>query len=185
MKQAGANRPSAVAASPTLVVWPAWQRGLHWALAAAIIVALLTWNGGRVHEIAGYAALGAAAARIALGFAGPGAARFGAFVRGFGATLVHARKLFAGTSPRYVNHTPLGAWMIVVLLALSVLGAGAGALYVTDRFWGEAWVVRLHALLCWPLLALVPLHVAGVVHASIVHRENLVRTMLDGRKRVD
>ena len=72
--------------------------------------------------------------------------------------------------------------MIVALLAFAVVGSGAGALYVTDRFWGEAWMIRLHAVSTWAFVALIPLHVAGVVHASFKHRENLVRAMIDGRK---
>jgi cytochrome b len=168
-----------------VVVWPAWQRVLHWLLAAAVVIALATWRGGPVHEIAGYVALAAAGLRIALGFAGPGPVRFAAFVRGPRATLDHAAALVHGTAARHLNHNPLGAWMIVALLALAAIGAAAGALYVTDRFWGESWVIRLHGIACWPLVALVPLHVLGVVHASVTHRENLLRAMLDGKKRAE
>jgi len=60
------------------------------------------------------------------------------------------------------------------------LGAGAaatGALYVTDRFWDEAWLIAAHALLAWPLGLMIPLHIAGVIHASRRHRENLVGAM--------
>ena len=51
----------------SVLVWPAWQRLLHWALATAVIVALVTHEGGKVHEASGYAALALALARIALG----------------------------------------------------------------------------------------------------------------------
>lgn len=168
-----------------VLVWPAWQRLLHWLLAASVIVALVTFQGGIAHEIAGYAALAATALRIVLGLAGPREARFSAFVRGPTQTLRYARDLLRGRTARHLNHTPLGAWMIVALLFLGLIGAAAGALYVTDRFWGESWVIRLHAVAAWPLVALVPLHVLGVLHASRAHRENLVRAMIDGKKRSD
>ena len=52
-----------------------------------------------------------------------------------------------------------------------------------DRFRGEAWVIGLHAVTAWAFAVLVPLRVAGVVHASRRHGENLVAAMWHGRKR--
>jgi cytochrome b len=177
----GAGSPAA----QTVRIWPVWQRALHWTLAAAIIVALITYKGGRIHEASGYVALAAAALRVALGGVRPKPARFAAFVRGPAVVLAHARSLARGNAERHLNHTPMGGWMIVALLACAIVGATTGALYVTDRFWGAAWVIRMHEISTWAFAALAPLHVLGVIHASIVHRENLVRAMIDGRKRID
>ena len=164
-------------------VWPAWQRLLHAVLALTVLTALLTHEGGRLHEFCGYAALAAALLRVLLGLAGPGAARFSAFVRGLSTTRAYARRVLDGTAERHLNHNPLGGWMVLLLLALAG-GAGAtGALYVTDRFWGEAWVIGAHAWLAWPMVAAVPLHLAGVWHSSRAHGENLAAAMVHGRKR--
>ena len=172
-----------VAIAPAILIWPWGQRLLHWFLAACVIAATWTHEGGAVHEAAGYGALAAALARIALGLCGPDPARFAAFVRGWRTTWHYAKAVWRHDEHRYVNHNPLGAWMTATLLTLAALGALSGWLYTTERYWGEAWVINLHAALSWPFVLLVPLHLAGVVHASLRHRENLVTAMLHGYKR--
>jgi cytochrome b len=167
------------------LLWPWWQRLSHWALAGCVLLALITHEGGKLHEASGYGALIAAAFRIALGLLGPHELRFASFARGWRETLAYGRKVWLRCEPRYLNHNPLGAWMVVVLLVLALLGALTGWLYTTNRFWGVAWVIKLHALLTWPFVVLVIVHIVGVVHASIRQRENLVAAMLHGYKRID
>ena len=87
-----------------------------------------------------------------------------------------------GTERRYLGHNPLGGWMIVTLLATLAEVCATGWLATTDRYWGVEWVQELHEICAEALLALVALHVAGVVLESLRHRENLARAMITGRK---
>ena len=166
---------------PVVLVWPAWQRLPHGALAASAVAAIATHQLGRPHEVIGYASLSLALLRIGLGIAGPCEARFASFVRGAGATLACARAVRA--APRHLDHNPLGVWMVLALLGVVSLAAGSGALFVTDRFWGLAWLADLHAISSWSLALLVPLHVAGAIATGHAERENLVAAMVHGRKR--
>lgn len=172
----------AAGTAASVLVWPRWQRALHWALAASVLAALFTHRGGALHEAAGYAALALALLRILLGVVGPAAARFAAFVRGPRATWGYARALLQGREARHMNHNPLGAAMVLALLALSAVGGASGVLYTTDAYWGEAWLIAVHAISSWALAPLLALHLAGVAHASRRHHENLVAAMWHGRK---
>lgn len=165
-------------------VWDGVVRSLHWLLVATVAgawltsLALLHW-----HEPIGYAALGIVAARTVWGFVGGSHARFANFVHGPAATGAYARAVLWRREPRYLGHNPLGAWMALALLACVAALGFTGWLYTgTDRFWGEAWLEGLHAILAWLLLVLVAVHVGGVVFTSWRHRENLVRAMVDGAK---
>jgi cytochrome b len=65
-----------------------------------------------------------------------------------------------------------------------ILGLGVtGWLSRLDAFWGEDWPIQLHGLLADALMALVILHVAAAMAMSVLHKENLIRAMITGRKR--
>jgi cytochrome b len=167
-----------------LKVWDPLVRACHWSLGIAVAAAWLTRAGwGKWHEWIGYATLLLVAIRVIWGLAGPRHARFAQFVRGPSSTLHYARSVLAANEPRHVGHNPLGAWMIVALLAVTALTALTGWVYTTDAYWGDERVEILHESLAIFLLVLVALHVAGVVLASLRHRENLVGAMVHGRKR--
>ena len=173
-----------VESRPPFRVWDPLVRFGHWTLAVSIAAAWLTREGwGARHEWIGYAALLLVAVRVVWGWAGPRYARFAQFVHGPSNTLRYAGRVLRANEPRHVGHNPLGAWMTVALLATTALTGASGWIYTTDQYWGDERVEDLHEALAIFLLVLVPLHVAGVVAASLRHRENLVGAMIHGRKR--
>jgi cytochrome b len=169
-----------------VTVWDPLVRIFHWGLVAAFLVA---WATGaevkRVHVIAGYAVIGLVAFRILWGFIGARRARFADFVRGPGSVASYLRDAARLRAKRYLGHNPAGGAMIVALLVmLSIIGA-TGFMMTTDAFWGVAWVQATHETAVSLTLGLVVLHIVGVIVASCEHRENLVRAMITGRKRVE
>ena len=98
-------------------------------------------------------------------------------------TLAYARRFLVAAEPRHLGHNPLGAWMVLALLACVGGLALTGWLYTTDRFWGDETVEQVHVVLAWTDARAGLLHLAGVAIASFRHRENLVAAMFSGDKR--
>lgn len=168
-------------------VWDPLVRALHWTLLGAIAIA---WTStlhmgvpGGWHETAGFVAMGCVALRLLWGFVGPRHARFSSFMRGPRSTCTYASQVARGQAPRHIGHNPLGAWMVISLLLTVASLTVVGWLQTTDRYWGSEALEVVHTTLAWSLLPLIGLHVVGVLLTSVHQRENLVRSMIHGRKR--
>ena len=71
-------------------------------------------------------------------------------------------------------------WAVLGLIGLTALVVFSGwATY--EEVWAH-WPEDLHEGAANALMALVVVHVLGVVVSSVLHRENLVRAMVSGRK---
>lgn len=170
--------------SATVKVWDPFVRVFHWCLVASFAIAWLSSEDGRnLHQWAGYAAASLIALRLVWGIAGTRYARFRQFVRSPRSVAGYLLDILKGREARYLGHNPAGGLMIMALIAVMMALCLSGWLYTTDAFWGVEWVEETHEALANILLALVGLHVAGVVIASLRHRENLMRAMITGRKR--
>lgn len=166
-----------------ILVWDWPVRIGHWMLVGAFTLAWLTaesetWR--LVHAWAGGAMAGVVLFRLFWGAAGTRHARFASFVRGPGAALVYLRDLMSGRPGHTAGHNPAGGLAILVLLVLVFLTAASGWLVYQDL--GGHMVEELHEGLSSALLAVVLVHVAGVLVGSLAHRENLVRAMFTGFK---
>jgi cytochrome b len=193
-------------------VWDPLVRIGHAILILGFAIAFVTeGKPAWLHEWAGYAVAATVATRIAWGFVGTRHARFADFVVAPSAALTYLRQLLAFRAPRHLGHSPAGGLMVVALLAglavtaasgiaylgasrnrgplAPLLGAEAAALETAARTRGETrlrrpgrWLRQVHEAAANITLLLVIAHVGGVVLASVAHRENLPRAMIDGRK---
>ncbi|WP_245415934.1 MULTISPECIES: cytochrome b/b6 domain-containing protein [Mesorhizobium] len=165
-------------------VWTVPVRLFHWSLAASVIIAWAISETSRpLHEYAGYAAAGLILWRLAAGVVGGHYTRFSQFVRAPSAIASYVMDIFLGRERRYIGHNPAGGAMVITLLTLVGLIALTGWMQTTDTYWGVAWVESTHKFLGNVIVAFVGLHVAGVILASFRHHENLVGSMISGRKR--
>jgi cytochrome b len=182
-ERAGVTSPVDSAVAAEVTVWDRPLRIVHWALVICVAIAWVTPNVlDTTHNVAGYCVLGLLLFRVVWGFAGPRYARFSHAIASPRTVWRYARALASGNARRHLGHNPAGAAMMVaMLLALLVTGV-TGHIQITVQFFGVAWVQDLHTYAADAVLVLVALHVLGVVFTGMRNRENLVRSMLTGRK---
>jgi cytochrome b len=171
--------------SRTVAVWDLPLRLWHWALAAGILAAWFTPTVyDRLHRIAGYTVLALLAFRLVWGFWGSRYSRFrmvGVRLRAAPGYLWNLRR---GMTGRYIGLNPAGTVMLVALLLAIAVSAITGAMSVTVTFFGIWWIEDTHAVASDAVIVLVVLHVLGVVLMGLLQRENLIRAMITGRKRI-
>lgn len=170
-------------AKTKILVWDAPVRVFHWLLVLSFTGAYLTAESERwrmVHVTLGYTLGGLLAFRLLWGLIGTRHARFASFVRGPLAVMRYGRALMNGHPEQHAGHNPAGAMAIVGLLLLSAATVATG--WAIWNNLGGRWIEELHEGVASFMLALVGVHLAGVVLTSWLHRENLVRSMLNGKK---
>ncbi|SFJ21099.1 cytochrome b/b6 domain-containing protein [Bradyrhizobium sp. Gha] len=179
------REPKAILADRTVAVWDLPLRLWHWAIAACVLVAWFTPTvHDGLHRIVGYAAIGLLAFRLVWGFWGGRYSRFRMIGVRLHAAPSYLWNLRRGIAGRYIGLNPAGTMMLLALLSSLAVSAVTGALSVTVSFFGIWWVEDTHAYASDAVIVLVVLHVAGVVLMSVLQRENLVRAMITGRKRI-
>ena len=181
-------------------IWDPLVRIFHWALVLSFFIAYITEEDFLIiHSYAGYIVLGLLFIRIIWGFIGSRHARFSDFIYSPKDIKHFLKNTLRLKAKRYMGHNPAGGVMILLmiisLLMTTISGvivygaeeqAGPLASWFTQShsFWGEAFE-EIHELFANFTLLLIFVHVAGVIIESFIHKENLVKSMIDGMKRTD
>ena len=182
-----------------ILIWDLPTRLFHWALALSFAGAWLTSESDRwlsVHVFLGYQMLGLVMFRVVWGLLGTHYALFSSFWFGPKNALAYLCQVLARQAPRHVGHNPTGSVAIYALLALTLVVGCTGFLTLgTEEQHGVAagWMgitqgrifKSLHEFSANLMLLLVFGHLAGVIVESLLHKENLARSMLTGAKLAD
>ena len=182
-------------AQPTPVrLWDAPVRLVHWSI--VVLVALSWWtaenNHLEWHRYSGYTLLGLLVVRVYWGFFGSPTARFASFVKGPRAILEYLKQ---GAGRAAVpGHNPLGALSVVALLlllttqvtlglfAVDVDGIESGPLSHLVSFDIGRTCADIHETVFNVLLAFIALHIGAVVFYLLFRRQNLIASMIHGRR---
>ena len=178
------------------LIWDLPTRLFHWTLAGSFVLAWLTSEGDEwlsIHAFLGYLVMGLVGFRLMWGFAGSHFSRFASFWFSPKESLDYLKQVAGRTAPRHVGHNPTGSLAIYILLVLAVVvgitgiatlggeeqqGLISGWLsYSQGRLLKEA-----HELAANLMMLVVLGHLAGVVVESVLHKENLAKSMVNGFK---
>src|ERR1019366_5260381 len=138
-------------------VWDLIVRSFHWTVVTGCVIDLAYQHGNWFHRGVGYVVAAAVSIRLVWGLIGRGHARFSAFIPG-----------------------PAG---LLGYLGLLIMVSVTGWMMGLDRFFGNEVLEELHETSAIAILSLAIIHVLGAVVESIRHHENLIKSMVTGRKR--
>ena len=92
------------------------------------------------------------------------------------------------------GHNPLGGWAVVAILGLMLVQTVSGLFASTFDYEGplssllsdagQDWMAQVHALVINLLLAVLAVHLLGIAATSVLGREDLLASMIHGRKRL-
>lgn len=179
-----------------ILIWDLPTRIFHWLLVAAFSAAWLSHDDNRylyIHVFAGYLFLGLLVFRLCWGWIGSHYARFQTFAYSWPSVWAYLKGLLNGQAARYVGHNPAGSWAIFLLILVGFMVSISGVLVLGGEekhglFGGVLSFEAGHALratheyTAWIILGLVSIHVTGVIIESVLHKENLVWSMITGHK---
>ncbi len=184
---------SPTAARP-IKVWDPVIRVFHWSLVFFYVLAYATEDDWMtIHSYAGYSIAALVCFRLVWGVIGTRHARFSDFITTPSNVIAYLKQLSKGNAKRYIGHNPAGAAMIVVLLVgLSMTVLSGASLFATEGHgplagtflstWSEDALEEVHEFFANFTLLMILVHVFGVVLSGLLHRENLVKSMITGEK---
>lgn len=165
-------------------VWDRFVRFFHWSLVSCVLINYFAIDDGEtVHQWLGYFASALVVARIVWGFIGSKHARFADFFPTPSRLRHHLQAMRSGKADPHPGHNPLGALMMLTLIALVLTLGVTGYLQGTDMFWGEEWLQELHEVLASTLIGLAVLHALAAIVMGRIERTNLVLAMITGVKK--
>lgn len=170
-----------------ILVWDLFIRIFHWCLVVIVISnQWLNEEGDPIHQWLGYIACGLIGIRFFWGFYSKSPyARWSAFFPTPSRMWNYLKLFIKGKDPHMKTHNPLAA-SVMILMMLLILGLGiTGFMTDMDRFFGEDWVVDLHTLLANSLIFLAAIHLCGIFFEIFRRKENIIASMIHGKKKSD
>jgi cytochrome b len=182
--------------APTRVrVWDAPTRIVHWSMVLLFAFSWWSAENGELewHRWSGYSLTALVLFRLYWGFFGGSTARFSQFLRGPRAVVSYLR----GAPAQFAGHNPVGAWSVVLMLALlatqivlglfavDVDGLESGPMSSLVSFETGRVAAEWHEKIFDVLLAIVAVHILAALYYLAVRKQNLIGAMFTGKRNLD
>lgn len=178
-------------------VWDLPTRLFHWLLVLLVPASYVTMrlNMMDLHMTLGTVLLALLLFRWIWGFVGSETARFGHFLGSPLRALRFLARIGVREPDTQIGHSPAGGWMTLLLLLLLSVQVAAG-LCANDGAATEGPLAKyvgghasdvlsyVHAVTFKLILAAVALHLLAIATYAVVKKQNLVRPMVTGKKRL-
>ncbi|AIS11542.1 cytochrome B561 [Pseudomonas chlororaphis subsp. aurantiaca] len=169
----------------TIKLWDPLIRLFHLSIAGVFVANyFFTEAGEDWHTWLGYYAAVWLSVRLVWGFVGPRSARWKDFWPTPARLHTHALALLQRRPFHRLGHSPLGALVMLLMMAcIGTLALSGFLMQEVDALWGADWPMWIHELAADGLAALVLLHVSAALYESLRLNENLPLSMLTGKRR--
>jgi cytochrome b len=178
-------------------VWDVPTRLFHWAIVVLVGFSWVCAERGWMdwHLLSGYTIFALLLFRLAWGFLGSDTARFTRFLASPFAAVRHLAHLTRREPDHEAGHNAAGGWMVLVMLLLLAVQVGTG-LFANDDILTEGplaenvdkstsdWLSHIHVINFKLIEIAVAAHILAVLAYAVLKRQDLVRPMLTGRKRL-
>jgi cytochrome b len=166
-----------------IMVWDIPVRVFHWLLVICFAGAWLSSESERwalIHYAFGYTACLLVLIRLVWGLIGTRYARFSQFLKSPKAVIGHFMFMLRGHPHHDVGHNPAGGLVMFALMLLILLIGFTGYLSVKE-FLGDI-ASEAHEVVANVVLGLVIIHIIAAIGMSLIEKQNLVRSMINGKK---
>lgn len=81
-----------------------------------------------------------------------------------------------------MGHNPVGALMMLGLMAIVLALGTTGWMQTLDAYWGEEWLQNVHRLIGNILIGLATMHALAAIVMGRLERTRLIKAMVTGVK---
>ena len=166
-----------------ITVWDLPIRVFHWvfsiSLSMALIIAFFVDDDSSLfpyHMLFGLTAGFLLVIRVVIGLFGARYSRFRGLMFPPGETIAYMMKSLMGGARRYVGHNPGTAAVALIMFGLAIGLVWTGLTMTSDAS------EELHGVLAYMMVAAIVAHLLGMLLHTLHHRENVMMSMVSGKK---